>query len=144
MATINDPTEQYNKNVHQFLDYMATYPNAVVIFHASDMILRANTDASYLTEPEARSHTAGFFLREHAFKMFTGAPEWPNTYKLQNFKLCCRFFCKSINWRIFCYRKIWHHSMKHIRINGPPKAHYTSMHIQYDQKTFKTFSLHGK
>ena len=50
--TRNKPIEQDEKNVHQFLDYMVTYPNAVVIFHTSDIIVRANTDASYITEPE--------------------------------------------------------------------------------------------
>ena len=50
IAKRNDPTEQYEKNVHQCLDYMATYLNAVVRFHASDIILRAYMDASYLTE----------------------------------------------------------------------------------------------
>ena len=40
----NDPTEKDDKNVHQFLDSMATYSNAVVIFHASEMILCADTD----------------------------------------------------------------------------------------------------
>ena len=62
MTTKNDPTEQDEKILHQFLDYMATYPNAVVRFHASDMILRANTDASYLTEPETCSRTSGYFF----------------------------------------------------------------------------------
>ena len=52
-AKRNDPTEQHEKNLHQFLDYMATYPNAVVIFHASDMILCDNTDASYLNQKQA-------------------------------------------------------------------------------------------
>ena len=60
ISTKNEPIEQDEKNVHQFLDYMGTHPNAVVIFHASDMILRANTDASYLTEPEAHSCASGF------------------------------------------------------------------------------------
>ena len=55
MVTRNEPIEKYEKNVHQLLDYMATNPNALVIFHASDMILHADTDASYLTKPEACS-----------------------------------------------------------------------------------------
>ena len=55
MATIIYPIEQDEKNVHQILDYMATYPNAVVRFHASDMILGEDTNASYLTEPKALS-----------------------------------------------------------------------------------------
>ena len=41
---------------------MATYPNAVVIFHASDTILRANNDASYLTKTESRSCTSVYFF----------------------------------------------------------------------------------
>ena len=49
MATINDPTEQDDKNIHQFLDYMATYPKAVVRFHALDIILSADTYALHLT-----------------------------------------------------------------------------------------------
>ena len=62
METINYPTEQNDKNVHPFLDYMATYLNAVIRFHASDMILRAKTDVSYLNEPESRSRAAGYFF----------------------------------------------------------------------------------
>ena len=58
--TINDPTEQDEKNVHKFVYYMATYPNTVVIFHASDMIFCTDTDASYLTETESRSCAAGY------------------------------------------------------------------------------------
>ena len=45
MEKINGPIEQDDKDVHQFLDYMETYPNEVVSFHASGMVLRANTDA---------------------------------------------------------------------------------------------------
>ena len=41
---------------------MATYPNAVVQFHASDMILRAGTDGLYLTEPQAHSSAAGYLF----------------------------------------------------------------------------------
>ena len=68
MAKRNDPTEQNEKNLHNSLDYMAKNPSAVVIFHASNMILRADTDASYLTEPESHSRAAGyFFLREYTF-----------------------------------------------------------------------------
>ena len=49
MAKNNDPTEQYEKNVHQFLDNIATNPNSMVIFHASYIILCAETNSVYLT-----------------------------------------------------------------------------------------------
>ena len=55
MESIIDPTEQDQNSLNQFLDYMATNPNAAVRFHASDMILHADTDVLYLTEPQARS-----------------------------------------------------------------------------------------
>ena len=43
---------------------MEKNPNEVVRFHASDMILRADTNASYLTEIESRNCVAGYFLLE--------------------------------------------------------------------------------
>jgi hypothetical protein len=47
--------------IHQLLDYCATHPGAEVRFHSSDMVLQVNSDASYLSEPEARSRTGGHF-----------------------------------------------------------------------------------
>jgi hypothetical protein len=47
--------------IQQFLDYCATHPNATVHFVASDMILRVHNDASYLSEPNARSRSGGHF-----------------------------------------------------------------------------------
>eukprot|EP00957_Ditylum_brightwellii_P144606 11015689-Ditylum_brightwellii.AAC.1 len=40
---------------------MATYPNAMVQFHASDMILHIHSNAAYMVLPEARSRTGGYF-----------------------------------------------------------------------------------
>jgi hypothetical protein len=42
-----------------FLNYCATYPDVNLRYGASDMILHVYSDASYLTEPEARSHAGG-------------------------------------------------------------------------------------
>ena len=38
---------------------MAWHPNAIVRFHASDMILNIHSDASYLTHPKSRSRAGG-------------------------------------------------------------------------------------
>ena len=57
-----EPTKQDENNKNQFLDYIETHPDAVVWFHASDMILRADTDSSYLTKPQACSRDAGCFF----------------------------------------------------------------------------------
>ena len=45
-----------------FLDYCATHPNATIRFQASDMILKIHSDASYLSETEARSRVGGYFF----------------------------------------------------------------------------------
>jgi hypothetical protein len=41
------------------LNYCTTYPNATIRYRASDMILHIHSDASYLTESEARSRAGG-------------------------------------------------------------------------------------
>jgi hypothetical protein len=45
--------------VTQLLNYAATHPDAVLRYHASDMQLAIASDASYLTEPKARSRAGG-------------------------------------------------------------------------------------
>ena len=55
------PTEDTLKLCQMLLDYAATYPNAKVRFHKSDMILHVDSDAAYLVQPNARSRIAGSF-----------------------------------------------------------------------------------
>ena len=43
------PTERTLERVKQFLGYMATHPDTVICFYASDMILNVHSDASYQT-----------------------------------------------------------------------------------------------
>lgn len=47
--------------LNQLMDYCHTHPNAILIFYASDMVLKVHTDASYLSEQNARSRIAGHF-----------------------------------------------------------------------------------
>ena len=53
-------TEQTMCDITQLLNYCATHPNATIRYHASDMILHVESDASYLSEPKARSRAAGY------------------------------------------------------------------------------------
>ena len=55
------PTENTMKKCKRVLDYVSTFPNVFIRFHASDMILTIDSDAAYLVEPGARSRVAGFF-----------------------------------------------------------------------------------
>jgi hypothetical protein len=47
---------------NQLLDYLATHPDAVIRYHASDMILHIHSDASYLSVSSARSRLGGLFF----------------------------------------------------------------------------------
>jgi hypothetical protein len=40
------------------MDYLHTYPNVVIHYYASDMILKITSDAAYLVQPKARSCAA--------------------------------------------------------------------------------------
>ena len=57
------------------MDYAATYPNAVIRYHVSDMILHVDTDAAYLVLPKARSRIAGhYYLSNHPLASGTPTP----------------------------------------------------------------------
>jgi hypothetical protein len=56
----------------QLLNYCAMNPNATIQYAASDMVLHIHSDASYLSEPKARSRIGGhFFLSSAALTTFT-------------------------------------------------------------------------
>jgi hypothetical protein len=48
------------------LDYAATYPEAIIRYHVSDMVLHIDSDAAYLVQKNARSRYAGhYFLSDN-------------------------------------------------------------------------------
>ena len=57
-----NPTQKTMERVRQFLDYAASNPDAVITFRASDMVLALHSDASYLSETNARSRAGGHFF----------------------------------------------------------------------------------
>ena len=61
------PTKDTMAQTTQLLDYLASQEEAVLTYNASEMILAAHSDASYLSEPQARSRAGGhFFLSSNA------------------------------------------------------------------------------
>ncbi len=50
------------KKCKHLLNYLATHPNATVQFHASNMILNVNSDASYLSKANTHSRACGHFF----------------------------------------------------------------------------------
>ena len=52
-------TEKVQASSDQLLDYLTTYPDATIHYHASDMILHIHLDASYLSVSKPRRHIGG-------------------------------------------------------------------------------------
>ena len=69
------PTKTTMEKVDQFLDYAASQEEAVLTYHASDMVLAIHSDASYLSESKARSRAGGHFFmsKDVAFPPNNGA-----------------------------------------------------------------------
>ena len=69
------PTQETKAKLSRLLDYAATYPEAVVQFYASNMLLTVDSDAAYLVLPKARSRLAGYFrlLDQHPTTPYNGA-----------------------------------------------------------------------
>ena len=55
-------TENTMTAAEQLLDYLATHPDATIRYYASEMILNIHSDASYLSEKNAKSRVAGHFF----------------------------------------------------------------------------------
>jgi hypothetical protein len=54
-------TEKTQAATNQLLGYLATHPDAIIRYRASDMILHIHSDASYLSVSNARSLLGGMF-----------------------------------------------------------------------------------
>jgi hypothetical protein len=60
--TTGKPNKNTMKKIKQFLDFAATHPDAVVTYHASNMVLAGHSNASYLSENNAQSRAGGHFF----------------------------------------------------------------------------------
>jgi hypothetical protein len=56
------PTEDTMRQTLQLLDYLAMQEEAVLSYHASNMVLAIHSNASYLSKPKARSQAGGHFF----------------------------------------------------------------------------------
>ena len=66
-----NPTSKTLDKCQMLLDYANTYPNSIVRFHASDMILHVDSDAAYLVQEKARSRISG------SYKLSSTPPQIP-------------------------------------------------------------------
>lgn len=59
-------TNKTIKKVHHLLNYVSSHQNAVLHYHASDMILHIDSDAVKLVLPKARNRIAArYFLTDN-------------------------------------------------------------------------------
>ena len=59
-SQITTGTMKTEQAIECFLNYYATYPNAAIMYRASDMIIRCDVDTAYLVAPKARSRAGGY------------------------------------------------------------------------------------
>ena len=57
-----NPTIKTTMQITQFLNYRATHPDAVTEYRRSGTIPHIYLDASYISEPEARSRVGVYFF----------------------------------------------------------------------------------
>jgi hypothetical protein len=55
------PTTKTIERTNMLMDYLHNYPNAVIQYYASDMLLKTTVDAAYLVLPKARSSAAAHY-----------------------------------------------------------------------------------
>ena len=71
------PTTLTRTSCNQLLDYLHQHPDAVIRYHASDMILCLVSDAAYLVLPNARSRCATLFVLTDKLTTYPPTPK-PN------------------------------------------------------------------
>ena len=75
IATQQDKaTDRTAMLVDHILNFCATFPDATLTFDASDMVLHIQTDASFLSEPNAKSRGGGYFYMSSNTDPPTDAP----------------------------------------------------------------------
>jgi len=87
-------TEATMKAITHLLNYCTTHPEATICFHASNMILHINSNASYLSEPKACSSAAGYhYLSSHP-NTNPNAPPPPDNRAINVF---CQIMCEVLS-----------------------------------------------
>ena len=67
-------TKKVAEDITHFFNYCATHPNAQIKYHASEMVLHVDSDASYLSVSKARSRVGGHHYLSSASSDSTKAP----------------------------------------------------------------------
>jgi hypothetical protein len=110
-------TEKTQAATNQMLDYLATHPDTTIRYHASDMILNIDSDASYLSVSYARSRLGGlFFLGNKSTDQETLNGSIVNVCRHQ--KRGC-LSCRIRSWSVLSQRTKWCPPQSHTHQAGP-------------------------
>jgi hypothetical protein len=60
--TTGKPNQEQDEKGTTILDYASTHPDAIVMYHASIMVLAGHSDASYLSKSKVCSQAGGHFF----------------------------------------------------------------------------------
>ena len=118
-------TKRTLQHVHQFLDYMATNPDAIIRYRASEMVLNVHSDASFQSASRARSRAGGYFF---PCRCSPGRPahqnKWSCPCTLHHPKISSSFSCRSRTGGIIlqCPRSK-NNEAPPPRIGPPPATH---------------------
>jgi hypothetical protein len=99
-------TEKTQAATNQMLDYLATHPDAIIRYQASDMILHIHSDASYLSVSNARSRLGGLFFPGQQI------PRARNTSRINPQRLCRNqkrrgLGCRIRSWSVLSQHPKW-------------------------------------
>ena len=87
------PTRDTEEKARMLLDYAATYPNGIFRYKCSDMVLNLDSDAAYLTMPEARIYYACRFYLIYWPSLSPIKPNseinGPYTRSVKQSEICC-------------------------------------------------------
>jgi hypothetical protein len=122
----SNATEVTADKVIKLLNYCNTHPETKIRYHASDMILHTHSDASYISENEAKSRAGEFFYMGSNNKTDTKTHKRRNFNHQQGYKTCNVVSGRSRNWSSFHKRQRRGSPQDKIRGIGAPTAPHTN------------------
>eukprot|EP00957_Ditylum_brightwellii_P053751 4072027-Ditylum_brightwellii.AAC.1 len=72
-----NPTTKTAETLTHLLNYFASHPDAVLRYTTSGMVIHIHSDASFMSETQARSHAGGHFFLSTASKDPSKPPTEP-------------------------------------------------------------------
>jgi hypothetical protein len=116
------PTEVTMRQTLQLLNYLATQEDAILFYHASNMVLAVRCNASYLSKPKAQSQVGGHFF----LSCVTTVP--PNNGKILNITHIIKNVMPSATKAEFAGLYIMARKVVYIRITLEEPGHMQPPH----------------